>query len=81
VGCVGFLGGDEFLREVFMGDLLLHPTHWLFKQFSHPCCPECKREILPLTPIDAENLDDGKIMFRHAECVLKPENTEEPIIA
>ena len=57
-----------------MGDLVLHPTHWLFTQFKHPCCPECQREILPLTPITIEELDDGGTMFRHIECDVNSKN-------
>ena len=62
-----------------MGDLVLHPTHWLFKQFKHPSCPECQREILPLTPVDIEDLPDGRKMFRHAECVEVKTNEPESI--
>lgn len=54
--------------------IVLHPMHWLFKQFKHPMCPECQREIMPLTAVDIEEQDDGRTMFRHAECVeLQPE--------
>lgn len=56
-----------------MGDLFLHPQHWLFKQFEHPACPECQQEIFPLTPVEMEELADGRIMFRHAECAKKQE--------
>jgi len=51
-----------------MGDLLLHPTHPLFKQLARPTCPECQREIFPMTPIEIEELPDGKQMYRHKEC-------------
>ena len=63
--------------EINMGDLLLHPTHWLWKQLPHPICPECRLEIFPMTPVDIEYLDDGRAMFRHAECATKPEPTED----
>ncbi len=51
-----------------MGEAVLHPEHWLFKQFKHPMCPECRCEIVPMEPIDMEQLEDGKIMFRHEGC-------------
>jgi hypothetical protein len=57
------------------GELVLHPQHPLFLQFQHPACPECKREIFPMTPVDLEYRDDGLIMFRHAECA---QNEPEP---
>ena len=52
----------------YMGELVLHPTHWLFGQKNRPICPECGREIVPLQPITTEDLPGNKIMFRHAEC-------------
>ena len=54
-----------------MGDLLLHPTHPLFKQLQHPTCPECQREIFPMTPVELEELPTGQIMYRHEECANK----------
>jgi len=62
-----------------MGDLLLHPTHPLFKQFKQPMCPECKREIFPMTPVDLEPLDNGLTMYRHEKCA-KTEETEGGVI-
>ncbi len=56
-----------------MGEIVLHPEHPLFKQFRHVACPECRREILPMTPIAIEMLPDGRALFRHAECAPKPE--------
>jgi hypothetical protein len=65
--------------ETDMGDLVLHPTHWLFRQFKHPACPECQTEILPLTPVDIEELPNGSKMFRHAECAGVPANDTQPV--
>ncbi len=54
-----------------MGDLLLFPTHPVFKGRNHLECPTCRKEIVPMTPIDLELLDDGRVMLRHAECADK----------
>jgi hypothetical protein len=50
------------------GQLVLHPTHWLWKGGPHPACPVCRREILPLTPVVMEDLDDGRTLVVHEEC-------------
>ena len=59
-----------------MGDLLLHPTHWLFGLVPYPVCPECRQRILPLTPVAAEDLADDRQIFRHAECAGKQDEDE-----
>ena len=50
------------------GELLLHPTHWLYKGHNIPRCPECLKAIEPMTPVEVEELPDGLQMFRHAKC-------------
>lgn len=52
--------------------MVLHPMHTLFRQCLHPNCPVCQREIIPLTPVEIEWLDDGRFLVRHAECGKNP---------
>jgi hypothetical protein len=68
------------VREMNMGDLLLHPTHWLWNSGPHPICPECRREIFAMTPVEIEILPDGRGMVRHAECAQKSEPSDDEAI-
>jgi hypothetical protein len=62
-----------------MGDLLLHPTHWLFVQLKHPGCKGgCGEEIFPMTPVEIEELPNGQMMFWHKECWEKAHEPDEP---
>lgn len=51
-----------------MGELVLHPTHPLFKQLAHPTCPECHNEIFPITPVVIHHLPGGRYVVLHEEC-------------
>jgi len=57
-----------------MGDLLLFPTWWTigpFKNHLHPACSVCKAEILPMTPVEVEVLEDHRVMVFHRDCFNK----------
>ncbi len=52
-----------------MGELILHPTHWLFKQCRRPVCPACRREIVAGDAVVMEDAGEDKVLFKHAGCV------------
>lgn len=60
-----------------MGDLLLFPTWWTigpFKHHLHPACLVCKAEILPMTPVEIDRLEDNRVMVYHKDCF-----TDDPV--
>ena len=45
-----------------MGDLVLHPTHYIFQNGQQPACPICEQALLPMTPVVIAKTDDRSVV-------------------